>query len=89
MASLKSRKALHEALKTIPGATVPKTPKHFSNETYGKRSMIYVRFTDTVTRRAGQIALEDLGFKVGRSYAPDGPVTEVQVSYFKGWHWDE
>jgi len=87
---MKSRKALYEALKGIPGAVVPKTYKGLSNEVYGKKAVCYPSFTDMAARRAGERALTDLGFKVETNYGGDNyPVTSVPVSYFKGWHWDE
>jgi hypothetical protein len=87
--SLKSRKALFAALQSIPGAVLPKTPKGFSDETYGRRSMIYVRWDSMEARQKGEATLVQQGFKVCPEYDPKSPVSEVQVSYFKGWHWDE
>jgi hypothetical protein len=98
MASLKSRKALYEALKSIPGVSLPKTYKDLSNEVYGRKAVCYPSFDSIQARRAGEDALEALGFKPERAYGPGvqtpttvigGHTASVPVSYFKGWHWDE
>ena len=62
------------------------------DETYGKKSFIYF-FNISYNWGVGRETFEDLlrrwGFKPNRKYCPRGDATEVQVSYFKGWHWDE
>ena len=63
-----------------------KHPK-ISDETYGKKSMIYINAGEV--RRELEAYLKGKGFKVFPEYAPQGGRLEVQVSYFKGWHWDE
>jgi hypothetical protein len=60
-----------------------------SNETYGRKSMIYIHTGDTDIRKKLESWLDADGFKVNRNYSKGNPVTEVQVSYFKGWHWAE
>lgn len=59
------------------------------NETYGRDSCIYLYCADQAERRVVERALAGLGHKVNTSYSPGSPVTEVRVSYFKGFHWDE
>ena len=86
---LKSRKKLFETLQTVPGAVLPTKPEGFLNETYGSKSMIYPRFGSVADRLTGEVQLENAGFKVNKNYHPGSATTEVQVSYFKGWHWDE
>ena len=59
------------------------------NETYGKQSMLYVSAPDMVTRRRLEQFLKSKGAVVNRGYSPGSPTLEVQVRYFKGYHWDE
>ena len=71
-----------------------------SDETYGKDSRIYL-FNITkvwnINRSEMESLLIDNGFpvnkKYGRSYTgnskDDYDATEVLVTYFKGYHWDE
>jgi hypothetical protein len=96
MATLKSRKALWLFLKDMqdkPDAPklkhLPKSEKNFQNETYGKASMIYLTWESPDARKAGERALTNAGFKVHDDYWPGSAISEVQVSYFKGVHWDE
>jgi len=86
---MKSRKALFEVVKNIPGAIVPKTHKDFSNETYGPKSMIYLEFDTINNRLSGEMLLESNGFKVNKGYYKGSKITEIQVSYFKGDRWWE
>jgi hypothetical protein len=60
-----------------------------SNETYGPKSFIYVTFSDHSQRRTMERQLEARGHKVCPDYWPGSAVAEIQVSYFKGWHWAE
>jgi len=59
------------------------------NETYGRDSMVYVYTPDNATRKRLERFLAARGFKVCRDYWPGSGVAEVQVSYFKGHHWNE
>lgn len=59
------------------------------NETYGKKSMLYLRARDMEHRNAIERFLDRNNIKAFMDYSPGSPVVEVQVSYFKGWHWDE
>ncbi len=62
-----------------------------SDETYGRKSMIYFWNIQRVwgkTREEFEDLLRSWGFNPNRRYAKGSDATEVQVSYFKGWHWD-
>lgn len=90
---MKSKKALFEALDeyfaTNRFSTEKLNAKGVSNETYGRKSCIYVNCGDPVVRRQLDIFLSVRGFKVNRNYNLGGSRTEIQVSYFKGTSWDE
>lgn len=89
---MKSRKALHEFLTGLKiqgwSLALPSTHKKFHNEVYGKKACIYFQWPDRETRAKGESALTGAGFKVD-SYWPESAISEVVVSYFKGWHWNE
>lgn len=59
------------------------------DETYGRKSMLYISCPDKATRRRLERHLEAKGAKVNRDYWPASSTVEVQVTYFKGWHHDE
>lgn len=59
-----------------------------SDETYGQMSCIYIRFASQTERRNIERELKKLGFRVHADYWPESSTAEVQVSYFKGWHYD-
>jgi len=68
-----------------------------SDETYGKKSFIYLWniFQEWgITRDEMESILKAKGFQVNPNYGRgvkgfrDCDATEVAVSYFKGWHWD-
>ena len=63
------------------------------DETYGRKSMIYLFFIQKnwgVTRSQLACLLRGWGFKPNMEYGlPAHDALEVQVSYFKGSHWDE
>jgi hypothetical protein len=40
-------------------------------------------------RQKLEVVLIEQGQKVNRDYWVSDPVVEVQVTYFKAWHWDE
>jgi len=89
--ALLSKSKLFPALDEFFGTTEYTTKKlkaeHLSNETYGRDSMIYVWAGE---RRAELEAfLTRKGFRVFPKYSPGGGRTEIQVSYFKGYHWNE
>ena len=90
---MKSKKALFEAL-DLYFATNRFTQeklkaKGISNETYGKKSCIYVNCGEPDVRQQVDLYLTARGFKVNRNYDLGGARTEVQVSYFKGERWWE
>lgn len=89
--TLLSRKKLAEALKEM--GRLPETfdYKKFSNEIYGRKACIYLWSVakDEADRRVVEAELMRRGFKVDPTYYPGSKAIEVQVSYFKGWHWDE
>ena len=95
-----SKKKLFETLDDIHGTKsfVDAGLDHpiIGNETYGKKSMIYIAHDSMVERNQIESDLIAFGFKVSPRYNRpttneyNGPTSsEVQVSYFKGWHWDE
>jgi hypothetical protein len=89
---MKSKKKLFEDLETIDPVyfkDVNLNHPKIANETYGRKSCIYVRCESFETRRAIESKLERLGYKIDREYDYNNSRLEVQVSYFKGWHWDE
>lgn len=94
-AKLLSRKKFYAALQDMVGqgfklrGTLPSSPKKLADETYGKKSMMYISWVDNAERKRAEAELTKRGFKVNRSYHPGSGTTSVQVSYFKGWHWDE
>ena len=65
-----------------------KHPK-VSDETYGKNSCIYLYHGEKNTRRALERLLEARGHRVDRDYYLGSGTLEVEVSFFKGYHWDE
>jgi hypothetical protein len=86
---MKSRKKLLETLIRLNYVTPDTKVTQLRNETYGRKSMIYLDAPTPSDRQGWERALEREGFKVHRSYWPGSATLEVQVSYFKGWHWDE
>ena len=92
----KSKKSLFTWLKEQNAPT-----RGFTTETFGRDSMIYIAWSDMDTKYLWESKLQDAGFKVNPKYcAPTRDSysrinlkgcsrTEVQVSYFKGRHWDE
>ena len=60
------------------------------NETYGRKSCIYIHFESNEQALVTERHLDNLGFKVDSRYRRvNGNIVEVVVSYFKGHHWDE
>lgn len=88
----KSKKKLKEWLEA-EGAPY----KGWSDETFGRQSMIFLQWPDVETKREWNQRMKDAGFAVDFKYGardlrnqlPESPRSAVQVSYFKGWHWDE
>jgi hypothetical protein len=63
--------------------------KSVSNETYGNQSMIYITTASVLNRLWLERKLAERGHRVQRDYFPGSTILEIQVSYFKGFHWDE
>lgn len=59
------------------------------NETYGPKSMIYIAWRTPEQRRMMERRMKEAGFSVQAGYWPDSARSGVQVSYFKGHHWEE
>ena len=58
------------------------------DETYGRKSCIYVDAKAPGTRCKLESDLVALGFRVNKDYWPGSSILEVQVSYFKGHNWN-
>ena len=90
---MKSKKALFEALDeyfaTQRFSTEKLNARGVSNETYGRKSCVYVDCGVPIVRQRVELYLTARGFKVNRNYGLGGTRIEVQVSYFKGDKWDE
>lgn len=65
------------------------TVKDVNDETYGPTSMLYIQCSSQKRRKACETMLLSAGATVQRDYWPEGDIVAVQVSYFKGWHWNE
>jgi len=89
---MKSKKHLFVALDTFFGTDKYTKNKlrtdGISDETYGRKSCIYVYMDDLQTRYELESYLQKEGFKVNRDYWAGKPISEIQVSYFKGYGWD-
>jgi hypothetical protein len=84
-----SKTKLFLALAEVAPDRWPTAPKSMQNETYGRKSMIYVSCGTPERRKQIEAALTAKGFKVNTGYWSGSATTEVQVSYFKGWHHNE
>jgi hypothetical protein len=83
---MKSKKKLFEFLDAyycIPEPHYNLNHPQISNETYGRKSCIYINCGEEM-RGNLRISLEANGFKVDRRYGEGYGRLEVQVSYFKG-----
>ena len=92
---MKNRKALHAFLTDLTSQPagprilgLPASPEGFSNETYGRKSMIYVRWATVSDRQRGESALVRHGFRVSEGYHLGFAMSEIQVAYFRGFQWD-
>ena len=86
---MKSKKKLFAEIKEEFGIGLSLKSSIVSDETYGRKSMIYTDWGTPEKRQDAERRLILRGFKVHRSYWKGSPVSEIQVSYFKGYHWDE
>lgn len=100
MATKKSKKLLFEDLSDI--AKSDKRFAHYadvsglglkhpkvSDETYGRNSCIYLYHGESTTRRDLEKLLEARGHRVDREYYAGSGTLEIEVSFFKGHHWNE
>lgn len=60
-----------------------------SDETYGPKSMLYIKCLNVQDRFRLENFLESKGVRIFKEYYPGSSVIELQVSYFKGHHWEE
>jgi hypothetical protein len=88
---MKSKKDLFVALDTFfkTDKYTKNGLKAVGNETYGRKSMIYVGAGTFDARRSLEKFLIAEGFKVHTDYFPGSDQVEVQVSYFRGYGWDK
>lgn len=54
------------------------------NETYGRKSCIYIGWASAACRTVGENQLKRAGFCVNRNYSRGSASSEITVSYFKG-----
>ena len=82
---MKTKKQLNETLKELNkrGLEV----KVLSNETFGKKSFIFIEWICSAIKGEGEDFLRELGFIISKYALPR--ISAIQVNYFKGWHWDE
>ncbi len=89
---MKSKKKLFEALAHYFNNT-EYTEKGLqaegiSNETYGRKSCIYIKTPSPEDRRNLEGFLGIRGFNINSKYWPGSSTLEVHVSYFKGHQWN-
>ena len=88
---MKSKKALFQVLdeyfNTDRFVVMGLKARGISNETYGRKSCIYINCGFTDTRRNLENFLTVRGFKVNRDYNTERATVEVIVSYFRGDQW--
>ncbi len=87
---MKSRKALFVSLDKFfqTDKFTKKGDFIVGNETYGKKSFIYVPADNGQMRRSLEAFLVAEGFEINPGYAPGHSTAEVRVSYFKGNRWN-
>jgi hypothetical protein len=92
LSEMKSQKQLFplldEFFKTKEYTTKELRAKGVSDETYGKKSMIYVTSKTPAQRKELEAFLKSKGVKIHPDYDPGKATSEIQVSYFKGTRWD-
>lgn len=90
-----SKTALFAALAEIAPDLFADAPKKglqakgVADETFGRKSMIYIGCQTPERRKQIEAALAPKGFEVDTTYWPGSSTTCVQVAYFKGRHHDE
>ena len=89
---MKSKKQLFKDLESFDSEYfkgVSLKHKNINDETYGKKSMIYIYWKSPEHTEKGETYLKKLEYKVGTYSNTNPTISEVQVSYFKGKSWDE
>jgi hypothetical protein len=89
---MKSKKVLFKDLEELDPVyfkDVDLDHNKIGNETYGRSSRIYINCKDKKERTRIEWALKRKGHLIKWDYWPESSRCEVQVTYFKGWHWDE
>lgn len=92
---LKSKKRLFADLAALLPDAFSEAPvkglehPRIDDETYGKKSFIYIAFRSCEERQVMEEALRCWGWNPDRRYSPGSGRAEVQVSYFKGQRWWE
>lgn len=88
MAKVVSCKKLSEVLKDFG---IEKTPEEIRStcEAFGRKVYAFIRTDSPEHRVELEEFLESRGIGFEREYWPGGCVSEIRVSYFKAWHWDE
>lgn len=85
-------KGLCEKPVTITEAKCAQFPKNWSDETYGTKSMLYFSAEKgNVSFQSILRLLRDSGCQPNLDWnrSDSRDCFEVQVSYFKGYHWDQ
>ena len=82
---MKSKKQLEEALKELNRRGLEVS--YYGNETFGKKSFIYIQWIVSAIKEEGEDYLREEGFKIDKYEMPRQ--SAIQVSYFKGWHYSE
>ena len=91
---MKSKKSLFTLMSEVQPERFSTAPaeglKHefIGDETFGNESFIFLSVLPN-TRKRVELILKHQGYKVDKEYSPSSDTIEVQVSYFKGWHWNE
>ena len=80
---MKSKKRLAEDLRALGHNPI------MGNEVYGRRAFMYLACIDPRIKDLLIKALADRGHKIDPGWPRQNKGIAVQVSYFKGWHWDE
>jgi hypothetical protein len=62
--------------------------KVVSFETYGHKTMAYIRVDDMAERAKLERMLEKHNVPVSRNYFPGKPYVEARIKYFRAFGWD-
>jgi hypothetical protein len=58
-------------------------------EVYGKEVFCYINTFSLYNRKMMENWLKEKGLKFNSNYSVMSSTVEIQVTYFKGWKWDE